>query len=97
LCSNLRAFDVVKCIDSIPPSAELVPLICGLNPDFIWSTPFGSFPDEINKVLTWLKVSLTVPIYLSVFEVIYTRQFGLSLKIYSTVGKATNSRCCGTA
>jgi hypothetical protein len=61
VCSNLSGFDFVECIVSIPPSMDLILLIRGLKPDFIWWN-LGSileFKGQIEQVLIWFKVSLT--------------------------------------
>ncbi|KAJ7802178.1 NACHT domain-containing protein [Mycena leptocephala] len=58
---NLTGHDLVKCIESIPPSAELVPLIHSFNPDFIWWDLDLTLPNKIDKVLTWLKAIRPVP------------------------------------
>ncbi|KAF7328906.1 NACHT domain-containing protein [Mycena venus] len=58
----LGADHVIQCITLIPPSAELVPLIQGLNPDFLWGkdVPYG-FENQIQKVLAWLNQVQPVP------------------------------------
>ncbi|KAF7352258.1 NACHT domain-containing protein [Mycena venus] len=55
---NLSISDFEKCIVSVPPSIELVPLIRRFNPDFIWCQrweDFHTFYSEIDEILTWLK------------------------------------------
>jgi hypothetical protein len=70
-CRRLAIGDFITCLTSVPPSAELVPLIRLVNPDFIWW--FCKFPreetDEIQKVLVWLRVShcLSMPIHSMTF------------------------------
>ncbi|KAJ7922194.1 hypothetical protein B0H13DRAFT_1603833 [Mycena leptocephala] len=61
LCSNLSVSDVDSCTSSIPPSAELVPLIRGFKPDFLWWDPASNpleFKGQIEQVIIWFKVSL---------------------------------------
>jgi hypothetical protein len=65
VCSNLDASDFFRCIDSVPPSMELVPLIRSIKPDFLWldlCLGDGFFPrhlaNKINQVVSWFEVSL---------------------------------------
>ncbi|KAJ7827683.1 hypothetical protein B0H14DRAFT_2516922 [Mycena olivaceomarginata] len=48
---------LIACLESIPPSAELVPLICGVNPDYLFPG-YDDYNGESNstKVLAYLKV-----------------------------------------
>ncbi|KAJ7879791.1 hypothetical protein B0H14DRAFT_2566637 [Mycena olivaceomarginata] len=59
---RLTANDFIKCITSIPPSAELVPLIQPVNPDFLWrkKVPYG-FGKRVQQFLIWLKALQPIP------------------------------------
>ncbi|KAJ7827666.1 hypothetical protein B0H14DRAFT_3720397 [Mycena olivaceomarginata] len=56
---KINVTDLIACLKHIPPSAELVPLICGVNPDYL----FLNFDGGLNskKVLAYLKASQPVP------------------------------------
>ncbi|KAF7352205.1 NACHT domain-containing protein [Mycena venus] len=63
---RLSADDFSAHLTWLPPSAELVPLIEHLNPDFLW----GRQPDDrldnrmIQEILTWLKTIRPIPDHL---------------------------------
>jgi hypothetical protein len=87
VCSDLDGKDFFECIASIPPSADLIPLIRGLNLDFIWRN-FGFSPPQlarqIKQLLIWFKVSLThecISRYLMAIDHSQCIKFSLSLKI----------------
>jgi hypothetical protein len=55
--------DLISCITSLPPTAELVPHMRLVNPDFLWWHHFESgIKDKINDIWMWLKVSPNVVI-----------------------------------
>jgi hypothetical protein len=48
--------DLTACLRSIPPSAELVPLICGVNPDNLFPASDEGKESDSTEVLAYLKV-----------------------------------------
>ncbi|KAF8182109.1 hypothetical protein K438DRAFT_1840325 [Mycena galopus ATCC 62051] len=53
---NLPAY-----LTSVPPSAELVPLISNFNPDFLFYYPGDFWGSDLTDVLLWLKAIQLVP------------------------------------
>ncbi|KAF7352236.1 NACHT domain-containing protein [Mycena venus] len=49
----LKAHDFVECIAAIPPSADFLPLLRLVNPDFLWWNHI-TCETEVQKVLNWL-------------------------------------------
>jgi hypothetical protein len=63
LCRCLNDTDLISCITSLQPTAELVPHMRLVNPEFLWwnetDTKFD-FVSRLLAVLTWLRVSLNL-------------------------------------
>ncbi|KAF7328943.1 putative nwd2 protein [Mycena venus] len=63
MCRRLSGKHLIKCINAVSPAAELIPLIEGVNPDFLWGTKFGyEWGKEIREILIWLKKIQPVPV-----------------------------------
>ncbi|KAJ7847074.1 hypothetical protein B0H13DRAFT_2675379 [Mycena leptocephala] len=62
LTRRFTSRDLISCLASVPPSAELLPLVRRVDKDILW--PDHSVPEteqEINQVLAWLEAVEPVP------------------------------------